>query len=527
MTAKFVTAAEAADLVRDGATVCSVGMTLVGAAESVLKALETRFLTAGAPRDLTLVHAAGQCDRERGIQHFAHDGMLKRIIGGHWGLAPRIMEMIGTDRVEAYNLPQGQLAQLYRSMACGLPGKMSKVGLGTYIDPRIEGGKMNARTRPLPDLVDVITYDGEEYLFYKAIPIDVTLVRGTTADEMGNISFEEEAMKLEVISGVLAAKRFGGKVIAQVKRVARTGTIHPKQVLVPGFFVDAIVVCDEPELDHRQSSSFFFDPSLSGDLVLPQTAIDPLPLSLRKVIGRRAMLELSPETAINLGTGIPNDVIGSIAAEEGLSDILVTVESGVYGGVPEGGIDFGVSHSPFALLEHSVQMDFYNGMGVPFTFMGAGELDRVGNVNATKFGDRCTGCGGFIDITQNAGHVVFCSTFTARGLDVSFADGKVTIVREGTQKKLVDRVTQVSFNGGLAARNGQKVIFVTERAVFELRPDGPVLVEIAPGLDLERDVLGQMEFVPTIADDLKITDASIYSPGAFGLKSKLGAKAQP
>ncbi|NVO14804.1 MAG: acyl CoA:acetate/3-ketoacid CoA transferase [Rhodoplanes sp.] len=527
MTAKFVTAAEAADLVRDGATICSVGMTLVGAAESVLKALETRFLTAGTPRDLTLVHAAGQCDRERGIQHFAHDGMLKRIIGGHWGLAPRIMEMIGTDRVEAYNLPQGQLAQLYRSMACGLPGKMSKVGLGTYIDPRIEGGKMNARTRPLPDLVDVITYGGEEYLFYKAIPIDVTLVRGTTADEMGNISFEEEAMKLEVISGVLAAKRFGGKVIVQVKRVARTGTIHPKQVLVPGFFVDAIVVCDEPELDHRQSSSFFFDPSLSGDLVLPQTAIDPLPLSLRKVIGRRAMLELSPETAINLGTGIPNDVIGSIAAEEGLSDILVTVESGVYGGVPEGGIDFGVSHSPFALLEHSVQMDFYNGMGVPFTFMGAGELDSVGNVNATKFGDRCTGCGGFIDITQNAGHVVFCSTFTARGLDVSFADGKVTIVREGTQKKLVDRVTQVSFNGSLAARNGQKVIFVTERAVLELRPDGPVLVEIAPGLDLRRDVLDQMEFVPTIADDLKITDASVYSPGAFGLKSKLGAKAQP
>ncbi len=528
MKAKFVTAAEAAGMIRDGATICTVGMTLSGAPESIMRALEERFLSGGSPRELTLVHAAGQCDRQRGIQHFAHPVMLKRIIGGHWGLSPGMMELIGSNQVEAYNLPQGQLTQLYRSMACGLPGKMSKVGLGTYIDPRVEGGKMNARTQPLPDIVDVIEYGGEEYLLYKAIPLDFTIFRGTTADESGNISCEEEAMKLEIMAAVLAAKRFGGQVLAQVKRVARAGTLHPRRVVVPGLFVDAIVVCDKPELEHRQTSSFYYDPSLNGDLMLPEAAIEPLPLSLRKVIGRRAMLELAPGAAINLGTGIPNDVVGSIAAEEGLSDdILVTVESGVYGGLPEGGIDFGVAHNPYALLEHTVQMDFYNGMGIPYTFMGAGEMDAAGNVNATKFGDRCTGCGGFIDITQNAGHVIFCSTFTARGLEIDFSGGKLTILKEGSEAKLVEKVKQVSFNGELARRKGQKVHFVTERAVFEFRREGPVLIEIAPGIDLQRDVLDRMRFTPIIADDLRIADASLYNPGSCGLKSRIYGNSAP
>lgn len=524
MRANFITAAQAAALVHDGATISSVGMTLCGVAESIFKALESSFLDRGSPRDLTFVHSAGQCNRERGIQHFCHEGMLKRIIGAHWGLAPRIMEMIASEKVEAYNIPQGQLAQLYRSMACGLPGKMSKVGLGTYIDPRLEGGKMNARTRALPDIIDVMEYGGEEYLFYKAVPLDFTIFRGTTADEMGNISFEDEAINLEAISAVLAAKRFGGKVIAQVKRVARAGSLHPKKVLVPGVFVDAIVVCEDPELDHRQTSSIYYDPSLSGDLVAPQAAVAPLPLSVRKVIGRRAMSELFPGATINLGTGIPNDVIGPIAAEEDLSqDILVTVESGTYGGLPEGGVDFGVAHSPYALLCHDTQFDFYNGMGVPFTFMGAAEMDAAGNVNATKFGDRPTGCGGLIDITQNAHHVLFCSSFTARGPVVEFSDGKVNIVEEGRQKKLVKEVQQISFNGELSRRNGQKVHFVTERAVFELRRDGPTLIEIAPGVDLRRDILDQMEFAPLVAESLKVTDSSFYNTGPCGLKRMIQA----
>jgi propionate CoA-transferase len=525
MQGNFISAAEAAAMIPSGATIATVGMTLVGAAESILTEIERRFLESKTPNGLTLVHASGQSDRVRGNQHFAHEGMTRRVIGGHWGLAPRWMELITQDKVEAFNLPQGQLAQLYRSMACGLPGKMSKVGLGTYIDPRVEGGKMNARTRPLPDIVEVMNYGGEEYLFYKAIPLDFVIVRGTTADEMGNVSFEEEAMKLEVIGAVMAAKRFGGKVLVQVKRRAKNGTLHPKNVVVPGYFVDAIVVCENPETDHRQSASFFFDPSLCGDLVLPEAEVRPLPLSVRKVIGRRAMMELAPGAAINLGTGIPNDVIGAIAAEEKLSnDILVTVESGLYGGIPEGGIDFGIAHNTIALLEHTVQMDFYNGMGVPFTFMGAGEMDSAGNVNATKFGDRCTGCGGFIDITQNAGHVIFCSTFTARGLEVEFRDGKVRILKEGSERKLVSKVAQISFNGEIARRNHQKVHFVTERAIFELGADGPVLIEIAPGIDLERDVFAQMDFVPIVSPDLRITDKSIYEDGPFGLRNMLVAK---
>jgi len=524
MKANFVSAAEAAAMISDGSTIATVGMTIVCAAESIYKAIEKRFLEFNSPSGLTLVHASGQSDRVGGIQHFAYEGMTKRIIGGHWGLAPKWMDLITGDRVEAYNLPQGQLAQLYRSMACGLPGKMSKVGLGTYIDPRLEGGKMNPRTKLLPDIIEVLNYGGEEYLFYKAIPLDFVIVRGTTADEMGNITFEEEAMKLEVIGAVLAAKRFGGKVLVQVKRVAKNGTLHPKNVVIPGYFVDAVVVCDDPEKDHRQSSSFFYDPSLCGDLVIPEAALKPLPLSVRKIIGRRALMEIEPGTAMNLGTGIPNDVIGAIAAEEGITqDILLTVESGVYGGIPEGGIDFGIAHNTMALLEHPVQMDFYNGMGVPFTFMGAAEMDAAGNVNATKFGDRCTGCGGFIDITQNAGHVVFCSTFTARGLEVDFSGGKVTVIKEGSEKKLVSKVSQVSFNGEIARKKGQKVYFVTERAVFELRAEGPVLTEIAPGVDLERDVLAQMDFVPIVAPNLRITDSSIYQDGPFGLRKMLFA----
>jgi propionate CoA-transferase len=527
MSVRFVKAAEAAAMIKDGDTLATVGMTLVSSAESIWKAMEASFLASGSPRDLTFVHSAGQCNRDRGNQHLCHEGMVKRVIGGHWGLAPRWMEMIGSNQVEAFNLPQGQIAQLYRSMACGLPGKMSKVGLGTYIDPRIEGGKMNERTRPCPDIIDVMEYGGEEYLFYKSIPLNVVMIRGTTADEMGNITCEEEAMKLEVMPAVLAAKRYGGKVLAQVKRVARTGSLHPKQVVVPGFFVDAIVVCDNPEVDHRQSSSFIYDPSLCGELVTPAAAADPLPLSMRKVIGRRAMMELELGTALNVGTGIPNDVVGSILSEEGLGDdVLLTIESGVYGGVPEGGIDFGVAHNAYALIPHEVQFDFYNGMGIPFTFMGAGEMDEVGHVNATRFGDRAPGCGGFVDITQNAGHVMFCSSFTARGLQVEFAGGKLRIVKEGTQKKLVKKVMQISFNGEIARRNHQKVHFVTERAVFELRPESPVLVEIAPGVDLKRDILEQMEFTPIIARELKTTDASVYNTGRFDLKAKLYAKAK-
>lgn len=522
MRVKFVSAEEAAKLINCGDTVATIGMTLVGAAESILKAIENSFLETGKPSNLTLIHSAGQSDRKDGIQHFAHEGLVTRIIGSHWGLQPKWMEMIGNNKVEAYCLPQGQIAQLYRSMACGLPGKISKVGLGTFIDPRLEGGKMNERTKELPDLVSVININDDEYLFYNAIPLDVVIIRGTTADEMGNITTEEEPMKLEILPAVLAAKRFGGKVIAQVKRVAQKGTLHPKNVVVPGVFVDAIVVCDNPVVDHRQTSSWYFDPAYCGDLKVPMSGIKPLPLTVRKVIGRRAMMELEKDAIINLGTGIPNDVVGTIAAEEEiLDDITITVESGIYGGVQAGGIDFGIGKNIFAMINHQDQFDFYDGAGVDFTFMGAGEMDIEGNVNATKMEGRCTGAGGFIDITQNAKHVIFCSTFTTKGLEVNFKNGRLNIINEGSIKKMVKNVKQISYNGRLAREKGQKMHFVTERAVFELRKEGPVLVEIAPGIDLKKDVLDQMEFEPIVDKNLKITDPRIYLEEKFGLKSML------
>lgn len=523
--ANFVTAREAAGYVKDNMTVCPIGMTLVSASEAVLKEIEALFLETGHPAGITLLHSCGQSDRKDGIQHFAHEGLVRRIIGSHWGLQPRWMEMIANNQVEAYCLPQGQIAQLYRSMACGLPGKMSKVGLGTFVDPRIEGGKMNDRTKPLEDIVEIMDYHGEDYMFYKQVPIDVCIIRGTECDEMGNLTTEEEAMKLEVLAGVMAAKRYGGKVIAQVKRVVQTGTLNPKSVTVPGVFIDAVVVCENPEVDHRQTSSWVFDPSYCGQARVPQNAIDPLPMSVRKLIGRRAIEEVYPGCVVNLGTGIPNDVIGNISNEEGINDdIMITVESGIYGGVQAGGIDFGIGQNLYAMIGHHEQMDYYNGAGVDVTFMGFGELDGEGNVNATKMGPRCTGCGGFIDITQNAKKVVFCGTFTASGCEFSFENNKLTIVKEGKIRKMVSRVAQYSFNGKLSRSNNQDVYIVTERAVFKLAQEGVVLIEIAPGVDLQKQVLDMMDFQPIVSENLKVMDGALFNKDAVGMRDMILAK---
>ena len=519
----FVTGEEAAAMIESGKTIATIGMTLVSASETILKALEKRFLETGAPNNLTLMHSCGQSDRDRGIQHFAHEGMLARIIGGHWGLQPKIMDLIARNKILAYNFPQGQFAQLYRSMAGGEPGKITKVGLGTFIDPRLDGGKMNEITKNAPDLVDVVTIDGEEYMRYKPIPIDYCIIRGTRIDENGNLSTEEEAMNLEVFSAVMACKKFGGKVIAQAKYKVAANSIHCKQVTVPGVFIDAAVICPDPEVDHRQTHSFAFNPAYCGNIRTPDDSGDTLPLTVRKVIGRRAMMELSKNDILNVGTGIPNDVVGPIIAEEGISDdVTITVESGIYGGVPMGGIDFGIAKNNFALMRHDDQFDFYNGQGVDVTFMGAGQVDKDGNVNATRLGPNPTGAGGFIDITTNAKHIVFCSTFTGKGLEVSFEGGKVTIVKEGSLIKFVNKLQQISYNGVIARNKGQKMHYVTERAVFELTPEGLVLTEIANGIDLQTQILDLMEFKPIISENLKTIDSCIYNAdGPYGLKNML------
>lgn len=522
----FVSAAEAATMIKDNSTVATIGMTLVSASESILKALEKQFLEDGHPCGLTLVHSCGQSDRDRGIQHFAHEGMLKRIIGGHWGLQPKMMNLIAENKILAYCIPQGQFAQLYRSMAGGEPGKITKVGLGTFVDPRVEGGKMNEITREAPDISDVVEIGGEEYMRYHPIPLDYVIIRGTCVDENGNLTTDEEAMNLEVLPAVMACKKFGGKVIAQAKYKVKNGTLHCKRVTVPGIFIDAVVMCDDPENDHRQTHSFAFDPAYCGDIKTPVSEGDVLPLTVRKLIGRRAMMELGMDDVLNVGTGIPNDVVGPIIAEEDIADdVTITVESGIYGGIPLGGIDFGIAKNNFALIRHDDQFDYYNGAGVDVTFMGAGQVDPEGNVNATRLGTLPTGAGGFIDITTNAKHVVFCSTFTGKGLKCSFEGKKLHIDQEGSLIKFVKRVSQISYNGTIARRKGQKMHYVTERAVFELRPEGLVLTEVAPGIDLKTQVLALMEFKPLISPDLKEMNPALFKEdGPFGLKQMLRKK---
>lgn len=522
---EFISAREAIDMIPNDSTLCTIGMTLVSASESILKALEEKFLETGEPKNLTLFHTCGQSDRKDGIAHLAHEGLLAKLIGGHWGLCPPLMEMISKNQLEAYNLPQGQMANMFHSMALREPGKLSKIGLGTFVDPRIEGGKMNDRTRDKEDIVAVVTVDGEEYMQYKEVPIHTLIIRGTYADEMGNICTDEEAMVLEVLPAVMAAKRFGGKVICQVKGLVKKGSIDPKRVTVPGVLVDAVVVCEDPIHDHRQTSSWYYDPSYSGQTLAPAKASGTVPFSIRKVIGRRAMMLLQPDVMINVGTGIPNDVIGPILAEEKIQDdITITVESGIYGGVPAGGIDFGIAQNAQALIPHDRQFEYYTGTGIDFTFMGAGEMDAEGNVNATKMGPVAAGAGGFIDITSTARNVVFCSTFTGGGISAQFDENGIKIVQEGRFKKLVKKVQQISYNGRLSCERGQNMYYVTERAVFKLTPDGPMLIEIAKGIDLEKDILNQMEFRPLIAEHLMETTTDIYKDGVFGLKYYLDQK---
>lgn len=522
----FLTDSEAALLIKDNSTISTIGMTLISASETILKAIEKRFLETGTPNNLTLVHSCGQSDRDRGIQHFAHEKMLSRIIGGHWGLQPRIMELISSNKILSYCIPQGQFAQLYRSMAGGEPGKITKVGLGTFIDPRIEGGKMNEITKSAPDIVDVITIDGEEYMLYKPIPLDYVIIRGTYVDELGNLTTDEEAMQLEVFPAVMACKKFGGTVIAQAKYKVKSGSLHCKRVIVPGIFIDAVVMCPDPEEDHRQTHSFYFDPAYCGDIKVPVSDDDTLPLTNRKLIGRRALMEISPNDILNVGTGIPNDVVGPILTEENISDeVTLTVESGIYGGIPMGGVDFGIAKNQFALIRHDDQFDYYNGAGVDITFMGAGQVDPWGNVNATKLGSLPTGAGGFIDITTNAKHVVFCSTFTGKGLICSFQNNQLHIEREGTLIKFVKSLDQISYNGDNARTKGQMMHYITERAVFELHEAGLVLTEIAPGVDLQTQILDLMEFQPIISPNLKEMNPCLFlTDGPFGLKKILKAK---
>lgn len=514
---KKTDAQEVVSWIKNESTLALCGFTLMGACETFLKELEASFLTKGYPNQLTVIHAAGHSDRTNGIEHLAHQGLVSRIIGSHWGLAPRWGELIHNNEVEAHCLPQGQLTHLFRAMAGGKPGSFSKVGIGTFVDPRVEGGRINEQAKQQESLVDVIHIQGEEYLFYKQVPIDICIIRGTTADEFGNITMEDEALKLEAISVAQATKRYGGKVVVQVKNYVKRGTLPPKDVVVPGIYVDHILVAEDPIQNHRQTACAYNNPVFSGWLKEPLEERAPLSLDIRKIIGRRGVKELFPGAIVNLGTGIPGDTVGPVSKEEGiLEEINLTIESGVIGGQPLGGTDFGITRNAEAIIEHPYQFDYYTGRGVDITYMGTAEVDVHGNVNVSKFGSKTVGCGGFIDITQNARKVIFCSTFTAGGCEIEIKNNKLEIMKEGRFRKFKNTVNQITFSGEFSKNQNQEVLYITERAVFQLTQEGLMLIEIAPGVDLERDILAHMDFKPIISNDLKEMDRDIFSMEKMG-----------
>lgn len=510
---KVISLEQAVSMIPDGATVGVGGFIGSGHPQEFSVGIADSFLKSGHPRDLTIMFSAGIGDGtdDLGLNIIGYEGLLKRIIGGHWGLIPKLQRLVFENKVEGYNLPLGTISLMFREIAGHRPGVITKIGLKTFVDPRLEGAKMNERTKE--DLVELIEMDGEEWLRYKSFPVNVALIRATYCDEDGNATMDKEAATLDSLSIAQAAKNSGGIVLLQVEKVVQNGTLDPRKVKIPGIYVDGIVV-SRPE-NHWQTYEAQYNPALCGEVKVPVDSIPPMPLNQRKVICRRAAMELDPQAIINLGIGMPEG-IANVANEEGLPGLKLTVEAGGIGGVPMAGTAFGTCTNPDAIIDQPYQFDFYDGGGLDQAFLGLAECDRFGNINVSRFGPKIAGCGGFINITQNAKRVVYCGTFTAGGLDVAVEDGRLAIRREGSVRKLLRQVEQITFSGAYAARRGQHVLYVTERAVFALTPEGVELKEIAPGVDLQRDILDQMDFQPIIRK-VRAMDPRIFRPEPMGL----------
>ena len=514
MKNKVMKLEDAISLIKDGDAIVTASGGGIGNPDYLAKGIEDSFLTTGSPNGLTKVSGCGHfCDAR-----FGHPGILKRFIGAHPGPQAPMIKSINNNDCEAYSMPQGVMQQLFRAIAAKQPGILSKVGMGTYIDPRQECGRLNDAAKD--SLSSIMRIDGEDWIFYKTFPINVALIRGTSADENGNISIEEEALKLELLEIALAAKASNGIVIAQVKNVVANGSIKAKDVYVPGEVVDAVVVAQNPEDHHMQTNSTYYSPFRSGELIAPRSAVAPPPkvLNFAEIIARRAVYELRPGAIVNVGLGVGVGV-SSVAAVEGMSDrVTFTIELGAIGGTPTPRNDFGATQNPTAFMPHPNMFDFYHAGMLDICFLGSAEVDADGNVNVSRFGEIKAGRaqGGFIDISQSAKKAVFCTFFKGGGLKGSVDIGNVSIEQEGNETKFVSAVNQITFSGKQAIEKGQEVVYITERCVFKLTGEGVTLTEIAPGIDLERDILSQMGFKPAISKDLKVMDERIYIPGRMG-----------
>ena len=518
MKSKVMEVSAALDLIKDEDSIVTTSASFSGCPDYVLKCLEDRFLETGHPANLTLYAGCGHGNPlgYGADDRFGHLGFIKRSVGSHPAVTPNVRKMIETNVIEGYAFPQGVINQLFRCSAAKQPGLITKIGLGTYIDPRQDGGKLNSITTE--DLVELTVIDGEEYLFYKSWPINAAIIRGTSADSRGNLTLEEESLKLEVLEVALAAKSSGGVVIVQVKQVVENGSLKAKDVVVPGELVDAIIVCPDIETYHRQTAATVYSPFLSGELRCPpgDMAKPKEVLADNDIICRRAVYEIHRGAVINVGIGI-GDGVGDVAAVEGIvDDVTFTLELGAFGGTPQSKKNFGSMKNATSYLSHTSMFDYYHSGGLDIAFLGAAEIDAEGNVNVSRFGGRAAGQGGFIDITQTAKKIVFCSTFRAIGFESTIDDGKLVIKNEGSVPKFVDRVEQITFNGKLSRERGQEVVICTERAVFRIVKDGVMISEIAPGVDLEKDILEQMGFAPLISEDLKVMDSRIFVPGRMG-----------
>ncbi|MGY0614653.1 acyl CoA:acetate/3-ketoacid CoA transferase [Vibrio sp. FJH11] len=511
-----LTAEQAAYWIEDGDAILLGGFIGSVVPEAVERAIGERFRKTQTPRDLTLLFAAGQGDGQgRAINHLSEQGLVKCAIGGHWGLVPKLQQLAVDNLIQGYNLPQGIISHLLRDTAAGKLGTISKVGLGTFVDPRLEGGKINKATEK--DWVELIELGGQEHLFYHKLPVTVSILRGTTADENGNITMEDECLIVESLAAAQAARNNGGKVIVQVKQIVPAGQLDPHAVKIPGIFVDAVVVCEDPN-EHMQTFATMMNPEFVGIknrnnvVTSKQTHSSEPQLDAKTIIARRAAMELEPSSILNLGIGAP-EYIAEVARQAGILDqFTLTVEPGAVGGTPQSGLDFGASCLPQAIISQDQMFDFYDGGGVDQAFLGLAQSDVTGNINVSRFGNRIAGCGGFINITQNAKKVYFCGTFTAQGLQIEVDNQKVTVTQEGRQRKFINQVEQITFSAAQALSNNKPVMYITERAVFQLSLSGLELIEIAPGVDLEKDILQQMEFTPAISPSLKVMPIAIFQP---------------